>query len=264
MFHVYVLKSQKTGRRYVGSCEDLDDRFRRHNNAESKATKHGIPWTLVHSESFPTRAEAAARERYFKTGRGRDELNRLGVERSPRRQVAGSNPVTPTIFSLFNVKLILCMTCAAIFGGMLVAHGQEATDVDLAKQAEQTPQPSATPAGPAAVPELKELDEAFKQTSMGKAGDAQRLRLEWRRLRNQVANDPDLIATKRAADAARTDLEKRERLRAYYKLYYARLRRLSLSPAMKGHIDEMEAMQLGLIAQPRVRPSAQPAATISE
>ncbi|PZR75783.1 MAG: hypothetical protein DLM73_04385 [Chthoniobacterales bacterium] len=47
MFYVYVLRSNKTGRRYVGSCEDLDDRFRRHNVGESKATKHGIPWTIA-------------------------------------------------------------------------------------------------------------------------------------------------------------------------------------------------------------------------
>ncbi len=32
MFHFYVLRSLKTGRRYVGSCEDLSDRVRRHNS----------------------------------------------------------------------------------------------------------------------------------------------------------------------------------------------------------------------------------------
>ena len=77
MFHCYALRSQKTGRRYVGSCEDLHDRIRRHNSGESKATKHGAPWVLVHSESFATRSEAAKREQYFKTGRGRDELDTL-------------------------------------------------------------------------------------------------------------------------------------------------------------------------------------------
>jgi putative endonuclease len=77
MFYLYVLKSQKTGRRYVGSCEDLDDRLRRHNAGESKATKHGIPWTLLHTESFLTRNKAMERERYYKTGRGRDELDAL-------------------------------------------------------------------------------------------------------------------------------------------------------------------------------------------
>jgi putative endonuclease len=77
MFYVYVLRSEKTGRRYVGSCEDVGDRLRRHNAGESKATSHGIPWSLVHVEEFLTRSAAMNRERYYKTGRGRDELDRL-------------------------------------------------------------------------------------------------------------------------------------------------------------------------------------------
>ena len=52
MFYCYVLQSQKNGRRYVGSCKDLNDRIRRHNAGQSKATKHGVPWVLLHSESF--------------------------------------------------------------------------------------------------------------------------------------------------------------------------------------------------------------------
>jgi putative endonuclease len=86
MFYCYVLRSQKTGRRYVGSCEELGERLRRHNAQESKATKHGVPWTLVHYEIFSARSEALNRERYYKTGRGREELDRLEFERSPRRQ----------------------------------------------------------------------------------------------------------------------------------------------------------------------------------
>ena len=76
MFYCYVLRSRKTGRRYVGSCEDLNERIRRHNAGDSKATKHGVPWVLVHSEGFATRAEANRRERYYKTGRGKDHLDR--------------------------------------------------------------------------------------------------------------------------------------------------------------------------------------------
>ncbi len=77
MYFVYVLVSDKTGRRYTGSCEDLDDRLTRHNAGRSKATKSGVPWRLVHTESFETRAAAVQRELFFKTGRGRDELDLL-------------------------------------------------------------------------------------------------------------------------------------------------------------------------------------------
>jgi len=74
MFYCYVLRSEKTGRRYVGSCENLADRIRRHKLANRRPTKHGLPWPLIQSEAFATRTEAAQREQYYKTGRGIDKL----------------------------------------------------------------------------------------------------------------------------------------------------------------------------------------------
>lgn len=56
---------------------DVTDRLRRHNAGHNKATKHGVPWELLHTEPFPTRSEAVLRERHCKTGRGRDELDRM-------------------------------------------------------------------------------------------------------------------------------------------------------------------------------------------
>ena len=77
MFFVYILRSTVTGRLYTGSTADVQDRLRRHNAGESKATRHGIPWTLIRTETLATRAEAVRRERYYKTGRGRGELDAL-------------------------------------------------------------------------------------------------------------------------------------------------------------------------------------------
>ena len=79
MYFVYVLRSMKTGRRYIGSCEDLQDRLRRHNNGESKSTKHGVPWQLIYREGLQTRVAAVRRERYFKTGKGRDDLDSFEI-----------------------------------------------------------------------------------------------------------------------------------------------------------------------------------------
>ncbi len=76
----------------VGSCENLADRIRRHNAGESKATKHGVRWIIIHTESFGTRSEAAKRERYYKSGRGREKLRQPAIERSPRRQARPSSP----------------------------------------------------------------------------------------------------------------------------------------------------------------------------
>ena len=77
LVHVYVLRSDTTGRFYTGSCEDLEDRLRRHNGGQSRATKHGVPWTLVHVETFSTRSDAVRRELHLKTGRGRGEMRAL-------------------------------------------------------------------------------------------------------------------------------------------------------------------------------------------
>jgi putative endonuclease len=77
VFFVYVLRSAVTGRLYIGSTQDVQDRLRRHNDGRSKATRHGVPWVLLHTEAVATRAEAVRRERYYKTGRGREELEAL-------------------------------------------------------------------------------------------------------------------------------------------------------------------------------------------
>jgi putative endonuclease len=77
VFLVYILRSSVTGRLYVGSTHDLQDRLRRHNDGRSKATRHGIPWVLLHTEAFATRAEAVRRERYCKMGHGRAELEAI-------------------------------------------------------------------------------------------------------------------------------------------------------------------------------------------
>jgi hypothetical protein len=49
ILHVYVLRSQVTDRTYVGSTADIQGRLHRHNTGQSKATRHGVPWTFVHN-----------------------------------------------------------------------------------------------------------------------------------------------------------------------------------------------------------------------
>jgi putative endonuclease len=79
MFYVYVLEIGKTGRRYVGSCGDLDERIQRHNLGHSKATRHGIPWRLRHSETFLTRKQAPGKEAILQNRKGRDQLDRFSL-----------------------------------------------------------------------------------------------------------------------------------------------------------------------------------------
>lgn len=44
--------------------------------ATTPATRHGIPWRLVYNEEFQTRLEALRRERFLKSGKGREFLNK--------------------------------------------------------------------------------------------------------------------------------------------------------------------------------------------
>jgi putative endonuclease len=75
-YFVYVLKSDIDGRLYKGHTLDLDKRLIEHNSGKTKSTKGYIPWRLVYFETFPTREESIVREKYFKTGSGREFLSK--------------------------------------------------------------------------------------------------------------------------------------------------------------------------------------------
>jgi putative endonuclease len=71
MYYVYVLMSESTGKLYKGSTEDLPRRLEERNDSLATATKNRGPWRLIYHEDHATRRAAMARERYFKTGKGR-------------------------------------------------------------------------------------------------------------------------------------------------------------------------------------------------
>jgi hypothetical protein len=142
--------------------------------------------------------------------------------------------------------------------------GQEAVSSSTNPQASATPQISPTPAieGPAPrIPAIDELDQAFKQSSLGRAADEARLHAQWRDLSNRIINDSDLVAARTKAEKMKTDLEKRQQLRLYYTMFYDRMRAQAASPELKNYIDAHKTQHLGLTAQNRVRPSPSPAAT---
>ena len=66
-FYAYILKSQKDGRYYYGSSENVIARIEEHNNGKVKATKGRVPFSIHYVEEFQTRSEAYTRERFFKT-----------------------------------------------------------------------------------------------------------------------------------------------------------------------------------------------------
>ncbi|HQV77334.1 MAG TPA: GIY-YIG nuclease family protein [Chitinophagales bacterium] len=74
MFYVYVLKSQQTKSLYKGQTENVVNRLKEHNNGKVKSTKAYLPWEMVYIEEFESRDEAVKREKYLKSGIGRQFL----------------------------------------------------------------------------------------------------------------------------------------------------------------------------------------------
>jgi putative endonuclease len=77
MHYLYILQSQKDLTFYTGITGNISRRVKEHNVGLNRSTKHHIPYKLVYSEEFKTRLEARAREKYFKTGIGREFRDNL-------------------------------------------------------------------------------------------------------------------------------------------------------------------------------------------
>lgn len=74
MYYVYVIESQKTKHLYKGFCRDVEKRLQEHNAGNTYSTKNGVPWELIYCELFVCKEDAIAREKYLKTGWGRNFL----------------------------------------------------------------------------------------------------------------------------------------------------------------------------------------------
>jgi len=120
------------------------------------------------------------------------------------------------------------------------------------------PNTSATPKKN--LPSISELDTAFQHSSLGQAAEEQRLHLEWRKLKNRASLDPEVIAAKKAVDTARprTDLEKRNLMRNYYKVFYAHILALAETPEIKPYLEQKKKEALSSLAQPTLRPDPTP------
>lgn len=76
-FFTYVLISKINGIRfYVGLCSDIEKRLKEHNSGKTKSTKGYIPWELFFFEKYKTRKDARDREKYLKSGSGKESIKR--------------------------------------------------------------------------------------------------------------------------------------------------------------------------------------------
>ena len=77
MYTVYALSSISRNYIYVGLTSDLEKRIIRHNKGYERTTKPYAPFRLLYHENCSNRLEARIREKYWKSGIGREELRRL-------------------------------------------------------------------------------------------------------------------------------------------------------------------------------------------
>ena len=160
------------------------------------------------------------------------------------------------------MKIFGAIISAAVVAAVLRLYAQDAAppSVDLYEEQDQLePTPSPQPPNGPELPEISELDQNFsKPRSLGPQGDEARVHVEWRQLKNRTVNDPEVRAAKAYAQAARTDLEKRNRLRDYYNTYYERMSALAGTPEIKLALQALKTSHQGLLDQPRVRPTPTP------
>ncbi|MCH2490255.1 MAG: GIY-YIG nuclease family protein [Flavobacteriales bacterium] len=76
MFYVYALSSIERKYIYVGLTNNLNRRIAQHNSGYEKTTKPYRPFSLILVEECSTRKEARFREKYWKSGSGKEKLKK--------------------------------------------------------------------------------------------------------------------------------------------------------------------------------------------
>ncbi len=81
-YHVYILQSLKDGNLYTGITNNLERRLYEHNLAYKNSTRGRAPFTIIYSEECNNRLEARQREKYFKSGIGREYIKKYIIPHS--------------------------------------------------------------------------------------------------------------------------------------------------------------------------------------
>lgn len=73
-YYVYILQSNIDKGFYIGFTSNLKNRLTQHANGLVISTKSRRPVTLIHYEYFINITDAKSREKFLKSGYGRDQL----------------------------------------------------------------------------------------------------------------------------------------------------------------------------------------------
>ena len=64
---LYILRSIKDGKLYVGTTKNVENRLRQHNEGITPSTIYRKPFELIYKECYNSKREALKRERYPKS-----------------------------------------------------------------------------------------------------------------------------------------------------------------------------------------------------
>ncbi|MBU6232216.1 GIY-YIG nuclease family protein [Patescibacteria group bacterium] len=74
---LYILQSEKTGRYYVGSTNDLKRRLNEHNSGQTRSLSHQRPLMIVFFQEYETMLLARRAEAKLKNFKSRKILDRI-------------------------------------------------------------------------------------------------------------------------------------------------------------------------------------------
>jgi hypothetical protein len=164
------------------------------------------------------------------------------------------------------MKCLLALLTALL----LTAHGAVAQENAPAEKLDLIPSqptpltPSVTPAPLPLIPESPdstkkpkgsgavEAKKTKKSVTEAEADDLQQ-RIRYRQVKTRAFNDPGVQAEWERAHVARTDYEKREALKSYYKLLFSRMRRID--GTLKRRIALEEERVVRRLTQTRIDPT---------
>lgn len=82
-YYIYILISHTHSRwSYVGCTSNLKQRSKDHNSGKTKSTKGYRPLVVIYTEEYQDKITAYTREKYFKSGKGRKEKQKIVSEYS--------------------------------------------------------------------------------------------------------------------------------------------------------------------------------------
>jgi putative endonuclease len=77
MFFVYIIRSIKNKKYYVGCTNNIERRLQEHNSNKTFSLKNQGPFELIYKEKYSTLKEARKRERQIKSYKGGNAFKKL-------------------------------------------------------------------------------------------------------------------------------------------------------------------------------------------